>query len=428
MNKGYIQADIYDLITKLLQAYFELEIATQSFLYPGSLPWRQRLEKRLEHHKTIGDYPKAMSNAKNDIDSKGGIANYQISDMDITIIFTFHCFPANKKTDYSLYFKCPDKLMKYMEELNDIRNDGYAHVTTNETTDEVYDWAISSLKTAEDFVKKFNAIYIEDKRINTKEKDRAASLCADYTERIDKLRERIRAEYKKDLDEQSINKEIEKDIKQLKDHPDNLKLKIAIVEKYSFKSSNDPNFTKYIHFTCKAADSGLNWALPEAGNISLFISKNYNKAEEYYSMLFTIEKPFSKEFKHLSEYIDLASIYLNGKSIKHSVSDGQKMIDKFRDEYPDFIISKSTDSDGFERYAYSKKVQLNSDRKPASISKSSSSKMMSRKTKLNTIVERETEGNNRPRLTVGSVSGSKKMRLGRDRTKKTNSSTDVEQK
>ena len=134
-------------------------------------------------------------------------------------------------------------------------------------------------------------------------------------------------------------------------------------------------------------------------------------------MLFKIEKPFSKEFKHLSEYINLASIYLNGKSKKHSVSDGHKMIASFREEYPDFIISKSTDSDGFERYVYSKKIQLNSDRKPASNSKSNSTKMMARRSKLGTKIERKTEINKRTRLTGGSVSGSSTMRLGRKHTK-----------
>lgn len=380
-------ADVKKLRTNACQKYLSYVLVDN---------WQEELYRIIEEE--IKKYPNIYTHARLKMRKKG-IKNFTPYDMDITLINAIVVYHH-------------DDLLKSIkqETINaflTIKNDKNetSHADDNEDALELYRQSfifLSNLRTFIHTIDKYECESISDN-------DRQSFL-QKYDTEIEDMQTKIDNER---IDSIQQKTEIDNDIQLILGSKNPIQTWLNAFEKYSKDMflSKDPN--KYNAFVCEAAKAGIVQAYALAADYYYSITKDYDMAEKYLRYLFVNRKSKRYDDPYL---LFLANIYLNRLSthlgddkaiIEMLIADGHNI--KKSEDGKEYIFVHKEDRENTPI-----KKAITSTEEALRILKKSESNSSRTKTKNSS-------------LTVGGVTDSKKMRLGRVHKKKTDSSLPSEQ-
>ena len=355
--------DVVSMRCHVCQEYLSLKIKTTD--------WQKKLYKKAKYaidNKLI--YATSYATAYEKMRDYG-TEKYSIEDMDVTIISTVICYES------ALVYKSHDKTMTAIKTLRNDRNIA-DHSGKNEEPEELYLRGLMDLQDLKDFVR------IVDKYETRISDEARQQFRLRYIQSIDNLMavlddERIELVQRK--------KERKKNIQKVLESKDPFGTWKTLYELYDSKSRINGDFSELETLILEAAAAGVEQAYPSAA-AHYYSYKDFNDAEKYLSLMFKKE---DKRLQYPKQMMMLADIYFSKKRIR----DGNAILDILTKGR--INIKKSKDGT---------RCSLLSNTTGASII---------------TIKIPSEEDEKKNGLTVGGVSGNRKMRLGRIH-KKTDSS------
>ncbi len=292
-----------------------------------------------------------------------GIENYTIQDMDVTIISAIICH------NFQLVYKSKAETESAIKTLRNDRNIT-DHSGKNEEPEELYLRGLMDLQDLKDFVRTVDK---NETRISDEARQQFR---LHYIQSIDNLMTR--------LDEERIElvqrkKERKQNIQKVLESKDPFYTWKTLCELYDNKSRINGDFNELETFIFEAAAAGVEQAYPSAAD-RYYFHKNYNKAERYLSLMFNNE---TTRLQYPKQMLMLANIYFNQKRI----CDGNAIIDILIKG--GINIKKTKDGTSCSLFSNTTKDSIIT---------------------INIPSDDDVKKNG---LTVGGVSGNRKMRLGR---------------
>lgn len=355
--------DVVTMRCHVCQEYLSLKIKTTD--------WQKKLYKKAKctiDNKLI--YASSYASAYEKMRDYG-IEKYSIGDMDVTIISAVICH------DLELVYKSHDETKKAIKTLRNDRNIA-DHSGKNEEPEELYLRGLMDLQDLKDFVRTVDKC---ETRISD---DARQQFRLRYIQSIDNLMtilddERIELVQRKKDRKQNIQKVLVSN--------DPVGTWNTLCELYDSKSRINGDFDELETLIFEAAAAGVEQAYPSAAE-RYYYSKNYSEAERLLALMFNNK---DQRLQYPKQMMMLADIYF----IKKKIRDGNEVLETLIKG--GINIKKSKDGTHCSLFSNTTGVSIIT---------------------INIPSEENVKKNG---LTVGGVSGSRKMRLGRIHKKNTDS-------
>ena len=414
MELKEIRSEIKDLIQEALQDFLDLVVEDK---------WQEQLYSIAKNAVVNKELRATYRKAYNKLDSMDDRSKFSTKDMDTSLIVAVtYYYDLYSKDKKDRFVKINPKTGTAIYNLSDARND-YGHLSGNESQRELYQCGLVSLHLLKDFIEIVDCyeLSIDESKRNTFKKQ--------YLKSIDKWTDILEEAHTRMKQKEKIHKDI-----QLILNSNDLNHAWATISEPYYRNWKPPmGEEEYITFITEAAKAGIVQAYASAAGYYYSIAKDYDMAEKYLEYLYRNRKDKQYDDPYL---LYLANIYLNKLStnsgddkaiIEMLIADGHN-IKKSDDGKKYFFVHKENINDAPIKESFAKARAPMDEAKRilkeggASSIKTESEKGQKQKTLLSHSSQSRKSG-----LTVGSVSGSKKMRLGRVHKKKTDSSSASEQ-
>lgn len=375
MKIKYIIDDIDDLISKALQDYLYLLVKDDNWQEDLYLIAKDAVDNNSFKSKYIDVY--------NELDMMEDKSQYKTADMDISLIVSILYY----RDDFR---KISDKTKVALFVLSKDRNKE-GHSNRNESSEELYERGLVSLRDLKDFV-----LSVKNNEFSIKLVERN-EYRNNYIKLIDDKRSALYEAYSLIQKDKIVEKSIKKDIQRILDSNDRSQAWIAVSEQYFQNWARNKDAGEFIHFITAAADAGIEQAYSKVAEYYFFTVKDYDLAEKYLSFMYMNKGEQRYDAKSMMK---LAYIYLHKLSKKHG--DGYAVIKSLIDD--GYNIQKT--SDGTKYVLISNKdgkINYSIDIPLDNLPKKKASELSCH--------------------SAGNLSGTKKTRLGRVHKKKTDTQT-----
>ncbi|PWJ70513.1 hypothetical protein B0O40_0355 [Ruminococcaceae bacterium R-25] len=311
-----------------------------------------------------------------------GKDEYSVYDMDITIINAI-IVHHNKELLNSIQQDTINAFLKIKDDKNDM-----SHANDNEDDSELYSQSFIFLRNIKEFIRT-----VDEKEINSIDNTNRQAFLQKYSKEIKELEKTIDKER---FETNLTYYKIKKDIKTILESDNQQMVWNLLFESYSKGLLLEGGEKEYYAFIVEAAKAGIIQAYEYAADYYIQIEKDYDMAEKYLYYLY--ENKVNERY-NVQLMMTLADIYLHNLS-KHK-GDGHAVINSLIDD--GYNIQKTPKG---TQYILVSKV----DGRTCHIIDIPQEKES----------PKETIGSKHTKISVGNVSGTKKMRLGRVHKKKTN--------
>lgn len=287
--------DVVTMRCHVCQEYLSLKIRTTD--------WQKKLYKKAKYaidNKYI--YASSYASAYEKMRDYG-IEKYSIEDMDVTIISAVICH------ELALVYKSQDETMTAIKALRNDRNIA-DHSGKNEEPEELYLRGLMDLQDLKDFVRTVDKY---ETRISDETRQQFRLR---YIQSIDNLMailddERIELVQRK--------KERKKNIQKVLESKDPFGTWNTLYELYDNKSRINGDFDELETLIFEAAAAGIEQAYPSAAE-RYYNDKNYNEAEKYLSLMFNNK---TTRLQNPKQMMMLAKICF----IKKRIHEGNEILD-----------------------------------------------------------------------------------------------------
>lgn len=321
--------DIRDAQTRVLQDFFELEIVQY---FPNN-QWVTELytivKNAVKNDHLSASYAGTWSKFR-----RSGTQGFTLTDMDTTIIVAVLGWKNNLtvKVNYD-HFK---HIQKRLSAITDDRNFN-AHMTSNETPWELFQWACGTIHNIQMFLKTVC-------EHSTADAQAIQAFYQKHNAALNKIAEDLESDYAEERKELEIEIRIQREISEIQKSSDPQKTYFAISEKYH----RERDYELDRRFMICATEAGIPYTSPFVGDLyfeGLTVEKDYTKAATCYE----------QGFQHLNPHqiVRLGSIYINQISSKRSQAEGQKMVDSCKPIRGAELCTYTTD-EGFVFYRFRK--------------------------------------------------------------------------
>ena len=342
--------------------------------------WKDVLETVIEN-ETKKQYANTYIPTRRIMREKGK-DEYSVYDMDITIINAI-IVHHNKELLNSIQQDTINAFLKIKDDKNDM-----SHANDNEDDSELYSQSFKFLRNIKEFIRT-----VDEKEINSIDNTNRQAFLQKYSKEIKELEKTIDKER---FETNHTYYKIEKDIKTILESDNKQMVWNLLFESYSKGLLLEGGEKEYCAFIVEAAKAGIIQAYEYAADYYIQIEKDYDMAEKYLYYLY--ENKVNERY-NVQLMMTLADIYLHNLS-KHK-GDGHAVINSLIDD--GYNIQKTPKG---TQYILVSKV----DGRTCHIIDIPQEKES----------PKETIGSKHTKISVGNVSGTKKMRLGRVHKKKTN--------
>lgn len=379
MDIKYRMEEVNTLMCKACQDFLLLIIKEnwQEKLFKTA---KNELSRKASGQKNNADkYKEALEKMK-DLDN---ISDFDVKDMDITIINAIVCYGAYSDIVPNVERSTKDALRVLTKDKNN-----NSHSGKNESKDELYRRSFKFLEDLRSFIQT-----VENDEINTIDEPARTAYRRKYISRIKTLQETLDKER---IDSKQRQLEIERDINSIITSKDPVLAWVEIYTPFFLDWTKNRNDDEYISFLTKAADAGIFPAHEEAASYYYRIAKDYDLAERHLSCVFNYYVKTGEKYDP-SYFLMLAEIYLN--KLSTNAGDATAIINKLKND--GYTIETTADG---TRYV----LLTNNENSKKTIDKPQESNAQ----KVNSSKKNG--------LYIGGVSGNTKMRLGRIHKKKDN--------
>lgn len=337
--------DIYELRTHLLQDYFRMGMGC---LYPDG-EWKTKLIEYINSNKLQKEAWFAETWKKI---QKKGIENYDIEDMDASIIIALNRRSTHRKAPKSPFIVICDAEYILMN-LKDDRNNDFGHPSFNEPLGEQLGWAYCTLTNMDRLLEvinetdwggnkaKSNQIAFDE---NTKK-----MLVEKYRKLIREQRDGLESDFREAIAEDAmIMYEIKTLTKSKGLYRDWQRL---YLQKYAIADDN----LEY-KFLKAAAEADIKYAYEYLANIYFDmdgkngkkgLETNYQRAAKFYRKYIALDNAPNKSVYKLN----LASIYINELDKNHTKEEGKTLLDSVRQQETEEVIEYTTEK-GYTFYTF----------------------------------------------------------------------------
>lgn len=316
MNIRHRVSDIRDLQVHVLQDYFCLGVR---YAFPKG-NWKPTFIDIVEYNSNKKYAPRYLGAWKKILSQ--GEDNYDITDMDTTIIVAMH--------NHNKQFMFLPNVRFILDSLNCDRNEA-GHSDANESINKLLGWSYSALKNLERLLTEVESSKTICKGVPFDEKDRK-SFAGKYKDQIAMHSEGLKNDHQEAIAEDAM---INHDINFLKSRKGNFSAWKKIYPKYFM-----PPLDVLLHFKflSKAANEKIEWSFSPLAEIyydeldlneEMGIPVDYEEAAK----LFLQDKIISGKENDFQTDIKLASIFINGLSKSHNPDEGEYLLNKCRDWY-----------------------------------------------------------------------------------------------
>ena len=309
MDTKYRVTDLRDLQTKILQAFLKMEIDTE---YPDGA-WRDSFYEEVKREK----------DGRNAVSYKGtwekilekGIDHFSIDDLDTTAM-----------TAILNYMRCFNKceFFRMKKVTTGIQSDRNfeAHMNSNETIEELYDWISATIFNLKNFV------FAAEKNSHAEDSIKE-DFAKEYLHKISDIDILAKA----DLESYYAHKGVLKRVQRIKNS------KMAMKEYHSESLSllraagSSGDWSEYAEFVIASAEADIEFAYYEAAKLFFYgkgVEIDYLKSEYYCRKVLEERQGGSSNVEIASI---LASIYINGLSDSETPEYGRAILDRFKDSY-----------------------------------------------------------------------------------------------
>ncbi len=315
MNIRHRVSDIKDLQVLILQDYFRLGI---KYAFPSG-NWKQTFFNMVQEEILNKKYAARYNGAWGKLQYLG-MDNYDITDMDTTIIVAIH---HNKSS-----FMFLPSLNPILVNLTDDRNET-GHSDAHETIGELLGWSYCALKNLERLLMKVRKSDRICSDILFDEADRTA-FAKKYQDQIQGHFDGLENDYKDEVAEDVM---ISQDIKIIKSSKGGFFSWDKVYNKYL---TPPVDFRLVFKFLKKAADEEISESFSHLANM-YYDETDYNEKigipvdYEEVAKLLLIDRKISGRENDIWTDIILASIYINGLSQSHDADEGKKLLEKCKD-------------------------------------------------------------------------------------------------
>ncbi len=412
-----IRSGIKDLIEDALQDFMALVVEDK---------WQEKLYAMAKSAVTNNDRRAKFKDVYIVLDKIDDKTKFTTKHMDTSLIVEVTYYDdlgnKNKRNKKDKFVEINPKTQIAIYNLSQARND-LSHKTRHESPQKLYENGLVALRFLNDFIETVDCfeLSIDEHKRNTFKKK--------YEKPTEKLRELLEDTHTKIKQDEKIKK----DIQHILDSSDRDQAWSKISGPY-YSNWNPPmGEEEFNTFITEAAKTGIVQAYSSAADYYYFKAKDYDMAEMYLSYLYQNRK--NKQYNKDS-MLQLANIYLNKLSehagddkaiVEMLIADGHN-IEKTDDGKKYVFVYKNDINDDSVKESFSQvRSSMDDVLRILNEAKASSKGMNSKINDEKTTDSSNLKQSRKSGLTVGGVSGSKKMRLGRVQTKKSNPDSTTKQ-
>lgn len=308
MDTKYRVTDLRDLQTKIIQAFLKMEIDTE---YPDGA-WRDSFYEEVKREK----------DGRNAVSYKGtwekilekGIDHLSIDDLDTTAM-----------TAILNYMRCFNKceFFKMKKVTTGIQSDRNfeAHMNSNETIEELYDWISATIFNLKNFV------FAAEKNSHAEDSIKEG-FAKEYLHKIKDIDTLAKA----DLESYYAHKGVLKQVQRIKNSKRMLDDYYAAFWPIMRAVGPTGDWTELAEFVIAAAEAGIEFAYSEAAEMYFSgrgVEKDFLKSEYY------CRKALDSELRKsdVRTAVILASIYINGLCESEPREYGWAILDHYKDSF-----------------------------------------------------------------------------------------------
>ena len=412
-----IRSGIKDLIEDALQDFMALVVEDK---------WQEKLYAMAKSAVTNNNRRSKYKDVYIVLDKMDDKTKFTTEHMDTSLIVEVTYYDdlgnKNRRNKKDKFVEINPKTQIAIYNLSQARND-LSHKTRHESPQKLYENGLVALCFLNDFIETVDCFELsidEHKRNAFKKK---------YEEPTEKLRELLEDTHTKI----KRNEKIQKDIQLILDSSNRDQAWSKISDPYYRNWKPPMGEEEYITFITEAAKAGIVQAYSSAADYYYSIANDYDMAEIYLSYLYQNRKNIRYKKESM---LQLANIYLN--ELSEQTGDDKAIVEMLIAD--GYNVEKNNDENKYV-FVHNRDINDNSAKETISQDRSSTDEVLrilseiktrSKDTKSRTDDEKTTDSSNfkqsiKSRLSVGGVSGSKKMNLGKVSPKKSNPDSTTEQ-